>query len=423
MKLYNKDELKDSRIFFDKNSPRFMTVFILFIACCIVFVGFISIKINKSYIIIANGTATTTDNRYISINKNGEIVEVIKKEGDYVKKGDTLFKISDGKNNLQATSFQPQIDNLKGKLNALDTYEKSLEDRINYLENFGQEQAFFGKLEYYLSTLKSELYTKDQQKKKVDDANNKLNELQTTKQELQTQLNNLTEEEINKGKKDGILTKIESKNNEIDTKKSEINELTSQTSNPSSQSEQVYQQLFSELGTERSNTTLQLSQLEGQQKVYESDGSLKSIKSENDGILHYLITFKTGIPLQVNQTVAEISKNEASTFVVEANIMAKDISKIKIGQDVNVKLQGVNTQKFGTLKGKIEKISSGTFVEQTQQGNIVYYQCIIVLDSTQLKASNGDMVSIVKSMPVQARIIYNSESYYDWMRELVNLKN
>lgn len=419
MRLYNIDELKDSRIFFDKNPPRYMTVFIVFIIMCISFALVLSTQISKPYIIVASGTATTTDNRYVSVDSNGEIIEILKQEGEYVKKGDVLFKLSDGKENTQKELLDPQIKTLNDKLAALDIYERSLNDQINHLENKGQQQAYYGKMEYYLSMLESESFSKGQEIEKINESENKLAQLKKDQEDLQKQLNE-TNESI---KQEELKSKIESKNAEINAKQDEINEMVSQSKNPSSQAKQIAQQLFAELGADRSTTNQQLSQLKGQLNASESENEAKSIKAENEGIIHYLTTFKTGIAVQMNQTVAEISQNEDSAYVVEANILAKDISKINVGQNVNVELQGVNTQKYGTLKGKVEKISNGSLIEQSQQGNIIYYQCIISLDSTELISSKGESVSVVKSMPVQARIIYDNETYWDWLRELINLRS
>lgn len=419
MRLYNIDELKDSRIFFDKNPPRYMTVFIVFIIMCISFALVLSTQISKPYIIVASGTATTTDNRYVSVDNNGEIIEILKQEGEYVKKGDVLFKLSDGKENAQKELLDPQIKTLNDKLAALDIYERSLNDQINHLENKGQQQAYYGKMEYYLSMLESESFSKGQELEKINESENKLAQLKKDREDLQKQLNE-TNESI---KQEELKSKIESKKAEINAKQDEINEMVSQSKNPSSQAKQIAQQLFAELGADRSTTNQQLAQLKGQLNASESENEAKSIKAENEGIIHYLTTFKTGIAVQMNQTVAEISQNEDSAYIVEANILAKDISKINVGQKVNVELQGVNTQKYGTLKGKVEKISNGSLNEQSQQGNIIYYQCIISLDSTELISSKGESVSVVKSMPVQARIIYDNETYWDWLRELINLRS
>lgn len=419
MRLYNIDELKDSRIFFDKNPPRYMTVFIVFIIMCISFALVLSTQISKPYIIVASGTATTTDNRYVSVDSNGEIIEILKQEGEYVKKGDVLFKLSDGKENAQKELLDPQIKTLNDKLAALDIYERSLNDQINHLENKGQQQAYYGKMEYYLSMLESESFSKGQELEKINESENKLAQLKEDQENLQKQLNE-TNDTI---KQEELKSKIESKKAEINAKQDEINEMVSQSKNPSSQAKQIAQQLFAELGADRSTTNQQLAQLKGQLNASESENEAKSIKAENEGIIHYLTTFKTGIAVQMNQTVAEISQNEDSAYIVEANILAKDISKINVGQKVNVELQGVNTQKYGTLKGKVEKISNGSLIEQSQQGNIIYYQCIISLDSTELISSKGESVSVVKSMPVQARIIYDNETYWDWLRELINLRS
>lgn len=419
MKLYNKDELKDSRIFFDKNPPKFMTIFIVFMAIVLIFSIIASGYISKSYVIKALGVAETTDNHYVTVNVNGEVSEINKNEGEFVKKGDILFIINNGKSSDSQTNLaQPQIDKYKEKIAAINLFIKSLNDKVNYLANSGVEQAYYGKMEYYLSTANNEGYTNSVTQEQLNDAVKKLNKIKEELQKLEIQLTTATAEE-----KEEISSKIESKKEEIETQESQVKQQQQQVNDPSSQAKQIYQQMISEAGAEKTTTEEQITQLEGQKSSTEIEEGTKIVKANNDGYVHYLTPLKVGVPMQVNQTVAEISASEDDMLIVTANIMSYDISKVKIGQEVKVELQGVNSQKYGTLNGKLETITNGTLIQQTEQGDVTYYQCRVALNSTTLTASNGDTVSLEKSMPVEVRVIYNNETYLDWIKELLSFKN
>lgn len=51
---------------------------------------------------------------------------------------------------------------------------------------------------------------------------------------------------------------------------------------------------------------------------------------------------------------------------------------------------------------------------------LILYHCIICFHGNQMKASNGDAIKAIKSMPVVARIIYEKETYMDWVLEMLN---
>ena len=127
--------------------------------------------------------------------------------------------------------------------------------------------------------------------------------------------------------------------------------------------------------------------------------------------------------IQKGQTVAEISINKDDQMIVEAYIQATDISKVKLNNDVKIAINGVNIQKYGTLNGKLVSIDSGTLTQETEQGNIVLYKCLVSLDNKQLHSTDGAKIDVIKSMPVVARIVYEKETYLDWLLELLSFRN
>ena len=134
MKLYNKSELRYSRIFFDKKPPAF--VFILIISTAIILIGALI------------GAAYTPKN-YI------------------VKAGDVIVSLSSGQEGLQASSLNKQLEKLRAKEAIFQKFEQSLNEKYNHMSNSGEEQEYYGKVEYYLSQLNSENYNNGTQYSKI----------------------------------------------------------------------------------------------------------------------------------------------------------------------------------------------------------------------------------------------------------------
>jgi len=45
------------------------------------------------------------------------------------------------------------------------------------------------------------------------------------------------------------------------------------------------------------------------------------------------------------------------------------------------------------------------------------------MEESELKSSDGEVIKAIKSMPVEARIVYDKETYLDWVLEMLNFKN
>ncbi|WP_028042336.1 HlyD family efflux transporter periplasmic adaptor subunit [Candidatus Stoquefichus massiliensis] len=420
MKLYQKSELNDSRIFFDKQPPMFLTIFIVFILFMIIFAIWMSSWMSKSYIVEASGTITTSDNIYISSLSDGVLTNLKIKEGTFVKKGDVLFEISTGSEGIQYSALQRQISNIKDKITAINKYIDSLNKQKNKMYNSGIEQEYYEKVRYYLSSLDDENQTKENNQNSLKQKEEKKTKKEQEIQSLKDQISKLKDTEEDKIKKEELNSSLETKQSELESLQEEINQL-NQTS--SSQAEQTKIQLISEAGNTRTTLQSTLVELEGQLKAYQSQDALTTVEASQNGYVHYLSTIKEGVTIQKGQTVAEISTNKDDQMIVEAYIKATDISKVQLNNDVKVAINGVNIQKYGTLNGKLVSIDSGTLTQETEQGNIVLYKCLVSLDNKQLHSTDGAKIDVIKSMPVVARIVYEKETYLDWLLELLSFRN
>lgn len=490
MKFYTKDQLKSSRIFFDKNPPRFGIYLTLFTALVLIGALITSNYVMKPYIVQAQGIVTTSDNEYVSSNVNGTIVDIIFKEGSTVNKGDILFKVSNGQESSQLDPLSKQLEQAQAKIEIMDRYQKSLETKKNMMKNSGLEQEYFGYVEYYLSQVKSEDHSNNSQDRTLQEKQDKLLTLETTIESLKNdiskitisdvserglskimserdklseevttllqekELNTSSEEitnitkkienlqakivaydneiesyqdklddmQVNEAKKQELQSQLQSKESERDSLVEEIKSLKEQSASPVGQAEQMKAQLLAELGKNRTATQAQILELEGNIKVISNQIDTYSVVAPQDGIVHYVSPIHVGMAVQQNQVVAEVSLNTAESLIVEAYVNAADISKIHIGDTVNVAIVGVNTTKYGTVKGTLVSIDSGTISQETSNGNVLLYRVQIKLDKYSI-SHKTETIDLIKSMPIQARIVYEKESYLDWILNMLSFKN
>lgn len=466
MKLYNKSELRYSRIFFDKRPPAYAFILIFSTLATLIIAFAVSAYLPKNYIVKARGTSVITGTEYVSALSNGKIVTLHKKEGDSVKAGEVILSLSSGQEGLQTESLTKQLDKLKAKESLFQKYEQSLNEKVNYMANSGEEQEYYGKVEYYLSQLSSENYNDGSQYAKLQEEYTKLNKLVAEKSQLETDLssyqsqlanleaelatlsvketaetnsdsetnssstdsspNSIQLEQLNtkisevKTKIETITSSIQGKGTEIESLQSSIREMERSYNDPTSQAYNTYAQLISELGTARAANNKSITELEANLGISTGQDRGLTVSASSDGTLHYVTPLKQGMSVQQNQTVAEIAGSDREAYV-EAFVLATDISRVTVGAEVDIAITGVNSQKFGTLKGAVTQIDSGTITQETQNGNVSLYKVVVALEELTLK-KDEEIVVLQKDMPVEARIVYDNETYLDWILELLSFK-
>ncbi|CYU93551.1 secretion protein HlyD family protein [Streptococcus suis] len=466
MKLYNKSELRYSRIFFDKRPPAYAFILIFSTLATLIIAFAVSAYLPKNYIVKARGTSVITGTEYVSALSNGKIVTLHKKEGDSVKAGEVILSLSSGQEGLQTESLTKQLSKLKAKESLFQKYEQSLNEKVNYMANSGEEQEYYGKVEYYLSQLSSENYNDGSQYAKLQEEYTKLNKLVAEKSQLETDLssyqsqlanleaelatlsvqetaetnsdsetssssadtssNSIQLEQLNtkisevKTKIETTTSSIQGKGTEIESLQSSIREMERSYNDPTSQAYNTYAQLISELGTARAANNKSITELEANLGISTGQDRGLTVSASSDGTLHYVTPLKQGMSVQQNQTVAEIAGSDREAYI-EAFVLATDISRVTVGAEVDIAITGVNSQKFGTLKGAVTQIDSGTITQETQNGNVSLYKVVVALDELTLK-KDEEIVVLQKDMPVEARIVYDNETYLDWILELLSFK-
>lgn len=117
----------------------------------------------------------------------------------------------------------------------------------------------------------------------------------------------------------------------------------------------------------------------------EVDEALTNLKSRKDrlniqspvtGIVKGLTVQSVNSVVKPGETILEVVPT-GDRMVVTANVKPQDIGRIRAGQRVDVRVAAFDFATYGSLTGKIERISASTF--QDQRGNF-FYKARIELD-------------------------------------------
>ena len=363
----NMSELKDSRILYEKDLPPFGYILVSLIAILLIAVVIWSINTPKTYVIKSSGTVESTNKNYIMSAYTGEISQMNISEGSYVEKGDILFTVKSTDLDLQEEQITGQIDVYTANVEQLKKLEKSVMDGKNYFDLSNEEdRQYYNQYEAYMSQIGQ-------------------NDLDTSTYR-------------NYGYTDSQIEAELEKNN---AKISEIYYSTLKTIN---ESIQQYEN--------------EIDKLNVQKNAIGNGQSEYQITASSSGIVHMLSDYKEGMVVQAAGAVGSIA-SENDEYIVTAYLGVNDRPRVNPGDEVNIEVAGLAQNVYGNIHGTLVSVESD--ITSSQDGKETYFKSEIKVDEPYLISSKGNKVNISNGMAVEARIIYDELSYFDYFLESIGI--
>ena len=160
MKVYNLNEITDSKILYDKKPPAFMKYIILIVTALIVACLIWANKSVKTYMVKGQGLVVSENKFHIMTKGSGEIKDVFIKEGSEVKEGDVLFTTNGLESELQLEQINAQINTFSRRIELLTLAEENATNGTEFevnkesLKNQGYDDK---QIEEYSKTQKNKL--------------------------------------------------------------------------------------------------------------------------------------------------------------------------------------------------------------------------------------------------------------------------
>ena len=315
-------------------------------------------------------------------NLEGGIVSaILVNEGDNVKKGDTIYNLSNAF--FSADSITKEIDLLtfQAILIRLDAlienktvvdFPEELKQKIpEIVEN--ETKIFYEDLE--------------NNQRKIEIARDQFNQKDYKLRETKIRFNNLSielnlamenmkilDELLNKkvaskkeyilelSKKQNIVTQIDETRNSIPILQEEIDEASKKIASVESENRSKLLGKYTEIKTE-------ITKAIEKNKANVDREERKSVLSPVHGIINKLYFYTEGGIVKPGDKMAEITPIE-DALTIEAKIKSADRAFIWEGQDVSVEITAYDFSKYGLLKGKLLSISPDSF--EDRNGSIFY---------------------------------------------------
>ena len=329
------DEIRESRILFDKNPPAFGYILITVVAVFLIVAVVWSIKTPKVYTIQAQGTVTNDESNYVMCSYTGEILDSNMEEGALVEAGDVLFTIKSTDYDLQQTQLEDNRKSYEEQISQYSLLIKSIKDDTNYFDETKADDGLYWSL---FETYKSQV-----EQNKVD----------------------------------------------VST--------------------------YQAYGYTDDQIQAQLAAVTSGQDAYE-------VKATTSGVLHMLGNYKSGMVVQTTTTVATITPENSQRYL-EAYVSTSDMARMHEGDRVQVVMDGLSQNVYGTISGSVSRIDSNVTTQEGQDGATSQaFKVMIVLDQDYVLSREGDKVGVTNGMTAAARIQYDKVTYFNYVLEKLGIK-
>ena len=141
------------------------------------------------------------------------------------------------------------------------------------------------------------------------------------------------------------------------------------------------------------------------------------LKAPVYGIVNKLNVTTVGAVVQPGANVMDIVPLD-DTLLVEGRIRPQDIAFIRPNQDAVVKLSAYDSSVYGSLKGKVERISADTIVDDKapdqQERKETFYRVMVRTEKNHLGTAE-DTLPIIPGMIATVEILTGQKSVLDYL--------
>ena len=139
------------------------------------------------------------------------------------------------------------------------------------------------------------------------------------------------------------------------------------------------------------------------------------LKSPVHGIVNKLNVTTIGAVVQPGANLMEIVPLD-DTLLVEGRIRPQDIAFIRPNQDAVVKITAYDSSVYGSLKGKVERISADTIVDEKEktERQETFYRVMVRTDKNHLGTEEHPL-PIIPGMVATVEILTGEKSVLDYL--------
>lgn len=351
----------ENSLYYNTKSIRFIKILnrILVAFLLITIILIFTIKMNDTVSFKEGQIFSDTPQLKINAPNEAKVIKVLVKEGQEIKKGDTLFLLENKKTKSDFEILNIGVAGMKHKINIIHKLIQNTRNRKNSLKQ--------------LLHIQSNIYQTDRKKaeQEISSLNNKIN---LSSQQSSILTDKFQTDSVLYAK--GAISRYElteTKNRNLDDKKGQI-DITSTYEVKNYDFENLsnnYQKTNNDLLRNIIDVENQIHNY--QQDIVELETLIKDGKSNLiyitdelgkllvvspiDGTISNLFNSRQNLEIVNKGEILTIIAPKKEAFYAKVILDEKDLAYIKKGQEINLKLDAYNYYRFGAVKGKITYVS------------------------------------------------------------------
>ena len=364
-KIIDFEDLSYSREMLEAKAPNFIAIFIylllLLISVALGWMWFGEIDV----VVKANGVVRPAQNDSLVQNVRGGKLEQLKyKEGKRVKQGELLYAVDTDTLNLRQGNIDKKITEVKRKISKLLKLEKSIQQNKNLFSKSAELRYYNRYLTYKFK--REQLRISYNQAKDKYEQEKSLSPSATTESRLKELKANYRSAKLElESHKNKILVNIK---DELEAKRDKLTQL-----------EQEYEDITDKI-------------------------DLSRVEAPVSGTIHVIRKFNQGDYMPSGIEVLRIIPDTGSNYEMEITVSNKNISELETGQQVKYRFLSLPYKEYGTLKGKITKISSDASMSSQKKSKLPY-NVKATIEGTKLYDKKGKPEYIKPGMISKARVV------------------
>lgn len=136
------------------------------------------------------------------------------------------------------------------------------------------------------------------------------------------------------------------------------------------------------------------------------------IRAPMDGIISKLNFRTAGGFVNTGDVMLELVPT-GEALIVEARIMPKDISQIRLDDRVRIRLSAYDSAKYGTVDGRVTRISADAVFDERNQAASHYLVDVAIEGQVVLK--NGEVVTFIPGMTATVDVLSGKRSVLEYI--------
>lgn len=322
----------------------------------------------------------TQEIQFIQSLEGGILQELLVGQGDRVTKGQVLMRLSDVVSSSEERGTEAKSDSLKLKKARLEAESEGKEfvvpeDLMKKIPDIAQSE-----LDLYRSRqqeLKNAVSILEDKIAKVeadmDETQAQVNRLSSSRGSLQQELgitrDMVAQKAVSKLEQIRLEREVNDVSGQINASQERISGLKSELSAAQKQKADQGDRFRSQALTELSEVKTQIAQLSESLKSIGDRVSRAELRAPVDGIVNNIAVRTIGGVIEPAQRLVEIVPVDDQLKVV-ARVLPSDIAFLKVGQAVKVKISAYDSQRYGSLDGKLVRVGASSVSDK--DGNVFF---------------------------------------------------